>query len=169
MCTLVMESDMSKSLSTYLNDHLAGSTAALEILDNLIAHAPNEEQREFFSALKADVSTDRDTLQALITKLGEEPGTLHKFSGWAAGKVSRLKFTIEHLTDGALGRLEALEMLVLGIQGKAALWRALERAAPQMPALQPANFAHLEARAMEQFARVERRRVEAALEALTTT
>jgi hypothetical protein len=50
----------------------------------------------------------------------------------------------------------------LGIQGKLALWRALEAVAGSIPELGWLDLAGLQARAIDQFSRVDRLRLQAA-------
>jgi hypothetical protein len=64
-----------------------------------------------------------------------------------------------------LARLEKLEALALGIDGKRALWRSF-LAIAEIPALQKVDFAKLNQRAEDQRKRVEDLRIEAAREAL---
>src|SRR5205085_7785795 len=56
-------------LATYLNDHLAGSVVALELLEHLEkAHAGTDVAR-FVAALRADIEADRGELEALMQRL----------------------------------------------------------------------------------------------------
>jgi hypothetical protein len=64
--------------------------------------------------------------------------------------------------DPALARLEGLESLALGLQGKLALYRALEDVAPGEPRLSGHPFAALQARTLIQYAMVEQERMAAA-------
>jgi hypothetical protein len=68
-------------------------------------------------------------------------------------------------TGGQLARLEKLEALALGIEGKRALWRALLAVAEEIPALRNVDLVRLDQRADDQRKRVEVRRIEAAREA----
>jgi hypothetical protein len=68
-------------------------------------------------------------------------------------------------TGGQLARLEKLEALALGIEGKRALWRALLAVAEEIPALRNVDLVRLDQRADDQRTRVEVRRIEAAREA----
>jgi hypothetical protein len=69
--------------------------------------------------------------------------------------------------SGEFQMLEALETLALGIQGKAALWRALAAASGRLPEVQQLDFAALEERARNQFQRVDTLRLKAAPGALS--
>ena len=64
-----------------------------------------------------------------------------------------------------LARLEKLEALALGIDGKGALWRSLQAVAEEIPALREVDLSSLNRRAEEQRQRVEKLRIEAAREA----
>jgi hypothetical protein len=62
---------MSKEdLPIYLNDHLAGSVGALELLDHLIKTYKENPLEQFFKDLRSEIDADQDTLQDLIEKLG---------------------------------------------------------------------------------------------------
>lgn len=157
---------MSKEhLSTYLNDHLAGSVAAVEILDGLAVDAP--DLAPFAAQLKEDIEADKQQLLALMDRLGIEQGRLRKASGWLAEQIAEAKLELDDEDKGTLRRLERLEALVLGISGKMVLWRALEAASVEDHRLRGPNYEDLVVRAREQRARVESLRIEAARSALT--
>jgi len=46
-------------LGDYLNDHLAGSVAALELLDRLVAASEGKPLERFFRDLRADIQRDQ--------------------------------------------------------------------------------------------------------------
>ena len=156
----------SKHLLTYMNDHVAGSRSAMELLDYLIDAHPDTDSRAFFTTLRADVVADRQTLDAAIAKLGGTPSPLREASGWFADRLTRLKLTIDDPGGSGLKYLEALELLALGILGKRSLWRALEAIQPAVPALADLDLGRLQARAEDQYARVEARRLNSAPRAL---
>ncbi|MBN9518814.1 hypothetical protein J0H58_09885 [bacterium] len=60
-------------LATYLNDHLAGSTAALELLEHLERTHP--DLAPSLAVLRRDIEDDRRELEALMTRVGAAPGT----------------------------------------------------------------------------------------------
>jgi len=155
-----------EALTTYLNDHLAGAAAALQLLDQLTDASETAEDKQFFTALHADISEDRDVLENLLKKAGGQPSGLRQVGGWVAAKVGQLKLAIDNPARGTLDRLQALEVLALGIQGKMALWRALRVAGPGLPEVRELDLDRLERRALDQHERVEARRVTAAERAL---
>jgi hypothetical protein len=156
---------MSKEqLPVYLKDHLAGSVAALELVNHLIETYKGKPLEEFFQNLRDEIDADQDTLQDLIEKLGEQESAVRKAGAWVAEKVSRAKIRLSDSEKNQLGLLHALEGLVLGITGKRALWTALAVAADAVPELRQLDYARLQKRAAEQCDRVEAKRLEVARE-----
>ena len=156
------ESPGRERLHTYLNDHLAGSVAAIELLDEVIEHHSEDRFGKIFRDWRGDIRVDQETLRNLIRKLGAEESAIRKAGAWVAEKFSRIK--IGDLDDSA-GLLQALEALALGITGKRLLWRSLGAIAQNFAALQGTDFGELEKRAQDQFERVETLRLEMAPEA----
>ena len=151
-----------KELTNYLNDHLAGSIGALELLDRLIDTYRERPLEQFFRNLRDDVQDDQKQLKGLMQKLGAEESAVRKAGAWVAEKLSRAKIGLSEDAEGEVGLLLALEALVLGITGKRSLWRALQAASRTMPQLARLDYAGLEKRAIEQCERVEAKRLEAA-------
>jgi hypothetical protein len=156
-----------EALATYLNDHLAGSVAAVELLDRLIDHAAFADARETLVKLRSEIRTDQLALEDILRAAGGRESLLRQVGGWLAEKAGRLKLLVDDPMRGALERLEAFEILTLGIQGKAALWRALAAVQPHVPSLQSVDFRELERRADDQRATVEALRMAAAQRILT--
>ncbi len=156
---------MSKEhLANYLNDHLAGSVAALEIVAHLEAEAP--ELTPDLAGLRTDIQADRQELAALMDRLGISESRIRKAGGWLAEKLTEFKLDVDDPSDGALRRFESLETLALRIDGKRALWRALSAAAESAAELRGLDYARLMQRAEEQRSRVEVFRLQEARSAL---
>jgi hypothetical protein len=159
------EHQMAKAeLATHLNDHLAGSVAALELLDHLIKQFKGQRLEKFFSDLRSDVRSDQNVLRDLIHRLDVEESSVRKAGAWLVEKLGRAKIGLAK--EGA-GLLQALEGLVLGITGKQLLWRAMAAVAETSPKLRGIDFGRLEERAIEQIERVEAERLQAAHAALS--
>jgi len=149
-------------LHTYLNDHLAGSVAAIELLDDLIEHHSEDRFGKIFRDLRDEIEADQETLRNLIRKLGAKESAVRKAGAWLAEKFSRVKIGD---ADDSAELLQALEGLALGISGKQLLWRSLAAIEANFPALQGSDFNELEKRAHDQFERVERLRMQMVREA----
>ncbi|HWC03599.1 MAG TPA: hypothetical protein VHF87_12645 [Methylomirabilota bacterium] len=152
------------SLAIYLQDHLAGSAAAVEILETLRDEHAGTALGQFASEILVEVERDRAVLDDLIERVGGGGSVLKDTTAWLGAKLSRFKLGRELSED--LGTLEALEIVALGILGKKALWNALETIAVTDIRLNGVDLAHLTERARIQHVRVEGRRLEAARLAL---
>jgi hypothetical protein len=151
-----------EELTVYLNDHLAGSVGALELLDRLIETYAGKPLEKFFRDLRADIQDDQRQLEELMGKLGAEESSVRKAGAWIAEKLSRPKIDLGEGSKADVGLFLALEALVLGITGKRSLWRALHAASRTLPELARLDYPGLEKRAIEQCEKVEARRLEIA-------
>jgi hypothetical protein len=158
-----------KQIATYLNDHLAGSVAALELLENLEAAHAGMPLARFLVELREDITADRQELEALMSRLHVAQSRTRKATAWAVEKLSGLKLRLDDPAGGALRLLQALEAAALGIEGKEALWCALRAVAAEATELQGVDYDRLVKRAEEQRRRVEEVRLEAAKKALLLT
>lgn len=147
-------------LETYLNDHLAGSIGALQLLERMIRENEGDAIADRLARLREEIESDQVVLRGLIERLGAED-PLKRAGAWVSEKLGRLKLggTDE---PGELPRLEALETLQMGVQGKLALWRALRVVADRHEVLRGLDFDRLEGRAREQHGEVEEMRLAAA-------
>lgn len=151
---------MSDPLATYLHDHRAGSKFATELLKSLHDQHAGEPLGQFAEVLRVELEEDRQVLQGIIDRVGEEASTLKEATTWVVEKVSRFK--LSRASSGETGTFEALEALALGILGRVALWRALAVMAPTDARVRGPDFDTLAARALAQHDRVEERRLQVA-------
>jgi hypothetical protein len=155
-------------LATYLNDHLSGSVAAIELLENLQGAYAGNELGQFCAELRNDIEADRQELKRLMDQLEIPQSGTRKAGAWISEKLAELKMRLDDSAHGPLRLLESLEAVELGINGKLALWRALIAAAEVAPVLRGAlDYQRLAKRATEQIERVEAHRLNAAKAALT--
>ncbi len=148
-------------LSKYLNDHLAGSVAALELLGHVIS-SPAAGFTAGFEQLRADIEEDQETLEGIIAATGEPESTGRKAAAWLAEKAGRLKLQLRGSEEEPLELLEAIETIHLGIVGKLGLWDALAQLSESTPGLAGVDFQSLAGRAAAQAAIVEQQRLAAA-------
>jgi hypothetical protein len=97
-----------------------------------------------------------------MKKLEIGESRVRKAGAWFAEQIAEAKFEMDDQAGGLLGRLERLEALALGIEGKLSLWRALDAAS-----LCELDYALLIQRAKEQHERIESLRIQTARAALT--
>jgi hypothetical protein len=155
----------SSSLITYLNDHLAGSVAALQLVDHLLEQQPLGADPQL-RAIRGEIQEDQKVLQGILKSVGGKESPVRKAAAWLTEQVGQAKLRLDDSGSGNLRVLEALEALSLGIQGKASLWRALATVKDIRPGLDRADFRRLERRAQHQFDRVDALRLRAARAAL---
>ncbi len=153
---------MSHPLSIYLNDHLAGSVAALEMIDHLTSENDETSLRAFLSALRTEVEADQETLKQIIAAVGANESVARQAVAWTMEKVTRLKLGVSDAHD--YGLLQALEALLLGITGKRALWEVLFSLQSTTDSLYGFNLSGLIERAHAQAESVNDRRLALALE-----
>lgn len=156
-----------KKLDSYLNDHLAGSVGALELIEHSAHQYHSEPLGDFFSDLQTDIRADQDTLRDLMHGLAIDESNVRKAGAWAAEKAGRARLMIAGDERGGQGLLLTLEGLIMGVAGKKLMWRAL--AAAYLPQLSGYDFKELERRAEQQIERIEIERIRAAQQAFAGT
>jgi hypothetical protein len=155
----------SKYLATYLNDHLAGSTAGVELARRAAAENEGSELGTFLTRLAGEIEADRDALREMMDSLGVRPDRAKVAAAWLGEKLGRLKPNAQLRGYSPLSPLVELEILLLGITGKRLLWNALAEVAGEH-GLDAQRLEELAARAERQRTEVEERRVAVARRAL---
>jgi hypothetical protein len=153
-----------KKLDSYLNDHLAGSVGAVELIDHCAHLYKGKRLGAFFAQMEGQIGADQDTLRDMMRRLGIEESKVRQAGAWAGEKLCRAVFTIAGNESGGLGLLLALEGLIMGVTGKRLLWRAL--AAANLPKLEKFDFEKLQRRAEEQLKRAKAEQIRCARRAL---
>jgi hypothetical protein len=153
-------------LGIYLNDHLAGATGGTQLARRAAGGAGGTAASGALRRFAAEVAQDRATLLQVMLALGIPVRRYKVYAAWIGEKAGRLKFN-GHLTSRSpLSSLEELEMLRLGVEGKAAGWRTLRVLAGQDPRLDPGQLVELIARAQRQSGLLEELRVRAAADVI---
>ena len=124
-------------LSVYLSDHLAGAQAALEIL----ALLRKTGDSEVWQGIELQIAEDRAELERLMSSTGSASSTLRRAAAWMSEKLAELKLRVDDPSGtGHLRRLELIEALAIGIDGKQALWRALQATAGSTASLRSLDY-----------------------------
>ncbi len=148
------------SLEKYLNEHLAGSGAALKLLTNLARSNPLH--RPSYESLHEGILRNRQTLRLLIEQAGFKRSKTMEITARCGASLAILRLKYHGMENGRLGLVEALEALELGIQGQMLLWNGLTMLTPALPQWKETDFNALRKRAEEQRTTVEILRLEAA-------
>jgi hypothetical protein len=152
-------------LAIYLNDHLAGATLGVELARRL--QASNQDDPEFGPVLTevgAEIEADRETLKAVMDRLGVGQSKLRPLAAVLGERLGRLKLNGRLWGYSPLSRLDELELLQIGVVGKCRLWRALEHTHAED--LSGFDLGALAERATEQLRRLEALHLKAAALAL---
>jgi hypothetical protein len=152
-----------KVLGIYLNDHLAGATGGAELARRMAA--PRRPPAEgALQGLADEIAEDRAALLEIMAALGIPVRGYKVYAGWIGEKAGRLKLNGHLLTRSPLSSLEELELLRLGVEGKAAGWRTLRVLADRDERLDSQRLDELISRARSQAELLEELRVQAASE-----
>jgi hypothetical protein len=149
-------------LSIYLNDHLMGSVAGLELARRARAENEGNPVGEYLAGFVEELSADRTRLKSILQALGLKQDLLKQGSAWVGEKLGRFKLNGRLLSYSPLSRLVELEGLCLGTEGRLALWRTLRRLASKDDRLSRFDFNVLIHRAEQQRRALERLRQQAA-------
>jgi hypothetical protein len=153
-------------LGIYLDDHLAGASAGLALFRRA-ARSQAGPAGEQLARLAAEVEQDRESLRSMLRAIGVPERRWKVAGGWLAEKAGRLKLNGRLWRRSPLSDLVELEGLVLGVQGKAAGFRALRTVAADDPRLDEAELDRLVERAERQAETLEELRLRAARRAFT--
>src|SRR5438270_802544 len=104
-----------KDLPIYLNDHLAGSIGAIEMIEDLIDTHQGRSQEDFLKASGDDIRNDQRELQRLMRALRIEQSTMRKAVAWVADKASRLRLRLADFGEPNLALLQSLKTLSVGL------------------------------------------------------
>jgi hypothetical protein len=116
---------MKNPLHIYLNDHLAGATAGVDLVTSA-AERHDGEMGEFFQQLADGINADYQTLTSLIAQLDAHGSGAKEALAKIGSEVSEAKFSGESVDDPQFGTFLTLETLSIGVEGKLCMWKALK-------------------------------------------
>jgi hypothetical protein len=148
-----MDSSAQGLLATYLNDHLAGATAGVELSRRAAGANEGTELGTLLGRLAAEIEEDRATLESVMVAVDAGRDRVKVTAAWVGEKAGRLKPNGQLTGYSPLSRLIELEGLSLGIEGKRLLWVSL--GALSDPRLTGFDFAALAERAARQRDEIE--------------
>lgn len=146
-----------RELGIYINDHLSGATSGVALARRGAGHAKGEDLKEMWRGIAEEIAEDRDTLTQIRDLVSAKPNAFKYAIAWAGEKAGRLKLNGHLINRSDLGQMLELELLSIGVTGKLALWRALERL--DDPRLRTIDFPALADRAESQHQRLEEHRM----------
>jgi hypothetical protein len=151
-----------KLLRIFMQDHLAASTAGLELARRAYGANRGTTYGDALSRVADEIDEDRRALADMLTDLGFKPDRVKILGAWAGEKVGRLKLNGQLKGYSPLSRVEELEALIAGINAKLSLWRIVLEVAKEEPRLDAGRIQRLIERGEEQLETVEDLRTRAA-------
>jgi hypothetical protein len=150
-----------KSLSAYVNEHLADATLGLELAARASVEHKGTPLGTFLLLLSWEFEEDRDTLVRLMGELGVRRERVGAVLAGIADKVGRLR----HAGASPLHTLAELESLDLRINGKLDMWDALRSSVGDR--VDGIDFDELIRRTERQAEELEKRRLAVTAEVLS--
>ena len=145
----VLDSD--PALSAYLNDHLAGSAAGVQLAKRCSEAHQGSDLGQYLVDLVGEIQEDRRVLERVMTQVGAQSNPVKQAGALGAEYLTRLKHLTPVLGSGStVARLEEIELLSLGIEGKRLLWGLLDELSGSDDRLQAFDFTALGERAQTQ-------------------
>jgi hypothetical protein len=155
-------------LHVYLNDHLAGATAGVDLVKTAAGNHEGE-LGEFFVGLADAISADYHTLTSLVDQMNVHASGAKEAFAKIGSDVSSAKFSGESVDDPQFGTFLTLETLSIGVEGKKCMWTALKAVAGEHPELTALDIDTLIERAQSQRDGIESKRLELAGSALSSS
>lgn len=146
-----------RELGVYINDHLTGATGGVALARRAASNSTDKERAAMWRSVASEIEEDREMLDQVRVLVGVKPSRYMYVLGWLGEKLGRLKPNGHLWRRSELGQLLELEMLVIGVTGKLALWKALERL--DDPRLRGVDLERLCERAETQRSRLEQFRI----------
>jgi hypothetical protein len=100
-------------LAIYLNDHLAASTAGVELVRRAASQHHGDRGAEL-SRLADEIAEDREALRDLMKRLDVSESTVKTAAGWLGEKAGRLKLNGHLVSRSPLSDVLEIEALRAG-------------------------------------------------------
>ncbi|MFC6600213.1 hypothetical protein [Kitasatospora paranensis] len=141
---------IARPLNIYLNDHLTGAFGGAALARRMAGSHPDPRRAADLRRLAREIAQDRDDLVRIMNRLGVPVRHYRTWLGVAGERIGRLKPNGTLVRRPPLSDLVELEAMRTGVEGKAALWRALRSVAEDDPRLDAAAVDRLADRARAQ-------------------
>ena len=139
-----------KRLRIYLNDHLVGAAACVQLALRTAGALRGTPLGRDVDAIAAQISDDYAALVEIMRSVEVAPRRSFVLLGRVGERLGRLKLNGRLLHRSQLSTLVELETLRLGVLGKLQGWRSLSVAAERDPRLDSERLRGLEEAAMRQ-------------------
>lgn len=152
-------------LATYLNDHLAASTAGVELIRRAAGNHDGARGDEL-TRLADEIAEDREGLRRIMQRLEVSESTVKKAAGWLGEKAGRLKPNDHLVTRSPLSDVLEIEMMRAGTAARICGFQVLRVVTVEDPRLDREELEQLVDRAGEQAERLYKIHIQLAQENL---
>ena len=111
-----------KRLVIYLNDHLAGATAGVELAHRMAQEHRGSAYGETLESLRKEISQDRQALVRILADLDVPVRRYKTYGAWLGEKAGRMKPNGRLLRRSGLALLVELEAMRLGRRRASCIW-----------------------------------------------
>lgn len=153
-------------LRIYLNDHLMGASAAVEVARRCLRANRGTSLAGPLERLLTEMEDDRAALRRVMAALGVPASRLKVLAGRGGEVVARLKLNGRLVTYSPLSRLLELDGLSAAAHVRSRVWRGLRRLAAPDTRLAGEDLDALVARADAHVELLEELRLDAVVHAL---
>lgn len=112
-------------ISTYLQDHHAGSAAGVDAFRRIAKTHGDPAVRNAVSTLAREVAEDQKSLEGIMEQFGVKSNPLKNIPARIGEKAGRLKFNERLLKRSPLSDILELEALIGAVHVKSLGWRLL--------------------------------------------
>ncbi|MEU7057989.1 hypothetical protein [Streptomyces sp. NPDC046197] len=151
-------------LGIYLNDHLAGATAGTERAHHLATACRGSKVGQTMAPVAAEIAEDRRALVGIMHRLDVPIRRYKVYAGRLGERAGRLKSNGSLVRRSPLSTVLELELLHIGVEGKACAWQILRQRADHDDRLDAHQLDHLLERARGQLRTIEDLRMAQAAE-----
>lgn len=161
--------DAQRLLRIYLGDHFAGATAGRSLARRIARNHKDSPYGRELSGFADAVTQDRKTLRRILDDLGFSPPPAKYALAWVGEQAGRLKPNGRLIGRSPLSDAMELEIMRMGVEGKASCWRSLRALADYDARLSASELDRLVERAEQQAQRLEQLRIAFAAAAFRAT
>jgi hypothetical protein len=117
--------DTEKLLRFYLEDHYAASSGGLALAKRIVGQNESNDYGRALSTLVSELEQERESLTAMLQRVGSEPPKFRTLAVRGAELAGRLKPNGTLVSYSPLSLVVELEGMIMGVTGKLMLWRSL--------------------------------------------
>lgn len=116
------------NLANYLNNHLAGAVAVIELVKQAVSENSSSELGKWLERFLAELEDDRETVRRILREIGSTEHTVKKLGAWVLEKMATTRLSDMAMAGGSphLRRVLELEAMLIGTHGRRGMWRLLE-------------------------------------------